>query len=78
MRIGSELLSGQRERERERERNRQTGRQTNRQTGRRCVYAVGEKREREEIKLTGEIDIYKDEESTGGKRAYESNLYLCQ
>ena len=49
MRIGSELLSGQRKRERERERER--NRQTDRQTDRRCVYAVGEKREREERKM---------------------------
>ena len=48
MRIGSELLSGQRKRERERERER--NRQTDRQTDRRCVYAVGEKRKREERK----------------------------
>ena len=50
MRIGSELLSGQRKRERERERER--NRQTDRQTDRRCVYAVGEKREREERKIS--------------------------
>ena len=46
-------MSGQREREREREREkgRQTDRLTNRKRDRRCVYAVGEMREREERKL---------------------------
>ena len=64
-----------------RERDRERNRQTDRQTDRRCVYAVGEKREREERKISvvsGEIGTYKDEDSTGGKQAYGSNLDCCQ